>query len=296
MTGGIGAGKSTVAKTFTDRGAYLIDADKIAREVVEPGSDGLRQLVEAFGPEILAADGSLDRPALAAKAFSDDEQRQKLNAITHPLIGARTQALLDAAPADAIVVQDIPLLVENHSAPFFHFVVIVGADEETRVHRLTTSRGLTEADARARIAAQATDEQRRAVADAWLDNSGTPEQLADAAARLWDERLAPLEEAVRLGRPAEPDAAEVARDPNPASRETRLTNRLWALCGANATAVEVRTSGPEPSLRVAARDDDAAQAIGQALPAGGFAATAPGEFASSDAGRPATVRVTGTRI
>lgn len=291
LTGGIGAGKSTVAKTFADRGGYLIDADKIAREVVEPGSVGLRQLVDAFGPEILAEDGSLDRPALAAKAFSDDERRQQLNAITHPLIGARTQTLLEAAPADAIVVQDIPLLVENHSAPFFHFVVIVGADEELRVHRLTTFRGLDEADARARIAAQATDDQRRAVADAWLDNSGTPEQLAEAAARLWDERLVPLEEAVRQGAPAEPDAAAVAWDPSPASLETRLTNRLWALCGANATAVEVATSGLVPSLRVVARDDDAVAAITAALPAGGFAATSPGEFASADAGRPAVIGV-----
>ena len=291
MTGGIGAGKSTVAKTFADRGGYLIDADKIAREVVEPGSVGLRQLVDAFGPEILAEDGSLDRPALAAKAFSDDERRQQLNAITHPLIGARTQTLLEAAPADAIVVQDIPLLVENHSAPFFHFVVIVGADEELRVHRLTTFRGLDEADARARIAAQATDDQRRAVADAWLDNSGTPEQLAEAAARLWDERLVPLEEAVRQAVPAEPDAAAVAQDPNPASLATRISNRLWALCGANATAVEVATDGPVPSLRVVARDDAATAAITAALPAGGFAATSPGEFASSDAGRPAVVSV-----
>ncbi len=292
LTGGIGAGKSTVAKTFTDRGAYLIDADKIAREVVEPGSEGLRQLVDAFGQEILAADGSLDRPALAAKAFSDDEQRQKLNAITHPLIGARTQALLDAAPTDAIVVQDIPLLVENHSAPFFHFVVIVGADEELRVHRLTTSRGLAEADARARIAAQATDDQRRAVADAWLDNSGTPEQLADAAARLWDERLVPLEAAVRLGQVVTPDPALVAQDPDQASLSSRLTNRLWALCGANATTVEVRSSDPVTSVHVVARDDDAALAIARALPAGGFAAAAPGQFISADAGRPAAVSVT----
>ena len=292
LTGGIGAGKSTVAKTFIDRGAYLIDADKIAREVVEPGSDGLRELVEVFGPEILAADGSLDRPALAAKAFSDEEKRQQLNAVTHPRIGARTQELLTAAPADAIVVQDIPLLVENHSAPFFHFVVIVGADVELRVHRLTTFRGLDAADARARIAAQATDEQRRAVADAWLDNSGTPEQLAEASARLWDERLVPFEEAVRLGRAAEPDSRLVGQDPNPSSREARLTNRLWALCGANATSVTVRAGGPVASLQVVARDDDAARAIAEALPAGGFAATAPGEFASSDAGRPASVCVT----
>ncbi|MBD0022929.1 dephospho-CoA kinase [Gordonia pseudamarae] len=290
LTGGIGAGKSTVAATFAERGGYLIDADKIAREVVAVGSDGLRQLVEAFGADILAADGSLDRPALAAKAFSDDEQRQKLNSITHPLIGARTQELLDAAGADAIVVQDIPLLVENHSAPFFHIVVIVGADAELRVHRLTTSRGLDEQDARARIAAQATDEQRRAVADAWLDNSSTPDRLAEAAARLWDERLVPLEAGVRLGVPATPVAALVSQDPNPASLGTRLTNRLWALCGANATAVEVISSEPVTRLRVTARAG-AEPELEQALPPGGFVATAPGEYASADPGRPAVVTI-----
>ena len=191
LTGGIGAGKSTVAKTFVERGAYIIDADKVAREVVEPGSEGLVALVEAFGPDILAADGNLDRPALAAKAFVDDESRLTLNGITHPLIGARTQAMLDDAPADAIVVQDIPLLVENHTAPFFHLVVIVFAEADVRLHRLTTMRGVAEADARARIGAQATDAQRREAADVLLDNSGTPEELTESLTSLWHNRIRP---------------------------------------------------------------------------------------------------------
>lgn len=291
LTGGIGAGKSTVAKTFVDRGAYIIDADKIAREVVAPGSEGLASLVTAFGDDILTADGSLDRPALAAKAFVDDEQRAKLNGITHPLIGARTQALLDAAPPDAIVVQDIPLLVENHTAPFFHLVVIVHADEQLRLHRLTTMRGVDEADARARIAAQATDEQRRAVADAWLDNSGTPEDLAAAAAALWDERLLPFEANVRARRPAEPIEALVAADPDPGALPGRLTNRLWAIVGANATAVEVTASEPSIELMVTARSDDAAAELGDALADGGFAPVAPGRHRSCDPGKPATVAV-----
>lgn len=163
--------------------------------------------------------------------------------------------------------QDIPLLVENHSAPFFHFVVIVGADEELRVHRLTTSRGPTRPTHGRGSRRRPPTTSGASVADAWLDNSEHPEQLAEAAARLWDERLVPLEEAVRQGAPAEPDAAAVAWDPSPASLETRLTNRLWALCGANATAVEVATSGLVPSLRVVARDDDAVAAITAALPA-----------------------------
>ncbi len=237
LTGGIGAGKSTVAKTFVERGAYIIDADKIAREVVEPGTEGLEKLVEAFGSDILSADGSLDRPALAAKAFVDEESRKKLNAITHPLIGARTQELLEAAPEDAIVVQDIPLLVENHTAPFFHLVVIVHADEDVRLHRLTTMRGVDEADARARIAAQATEEQRRAVADVWLDNSGTPEELAAAAAEVWTGAWS------RSRRTSVPDAP---RNPTPNSSHssrTRMARRPASSTGCGRSPV----SGPRPS-------------------------------------------------
>ncbi|MEO9330049.1 dephospho-CoA kinase [Gordonia aurantiaca] len=290
LTGGIGAGKSTVAKTFVERGAYIIDADKIAREVVEPGTEGLAELVEAFGTDILAADGSLDRPALAAKAFVDDESRKKLNSITHPRIGARTQELLDAAPEDAIVVQDIPLLVENHTAPFFHLVVIVHADADVRLHRLTTMRGLDEADARARIAAQATDEQRRSVADVWLDNSGTPDALAAAAAEVWDRRLVPFEANVRARRAAEPDPELVAAEPNPDGPSARLVNRLWAIAGERATAVDV-VAVATVELRITARDDAAAGELTDLLAVGGFAPVEPGLHRSCDPGRPATVVV-----
>jgi len=290
LTGGIGAGKSTVAKTFVERGAYIIDADKIAREVVEPGTEGLEKLVEAFGSDILSADGSLDRPALAAKAFVDEESRKKLNAITHPLIGARTQELLEAAPEDAVVVQDIPLLVENHTAPFFHLVVIVHADEDVRLHRLTTMRGVDEADARARIAAQATEEQRRAVADVWLDNSGTPEELAAAAAEVWDRRLVPFEANVRARRAAEPDPELIALEPNPDGPSARVVNRLWAIAGERAAAVEV-VDAEKVQLRIVARDGAAAEQLTGLLAVGGFAPAEPGVYRSCDPGRPATVVV-----
>ncbi|WP_168700919.1 dephospho-CoA kinase [Gordonia paraffinivorans] len=290
LTGGIGAGKSTVAKTFVERGAYIIDADKIAREVVEPGTEGLEKLVEAFGSDILSADGSLDRPALAAKAFVDEESRKKLNAITHPLIGARTQELLEAAPEDAVVVQDIPLLVENHTAPFFHLVVIVHADEDVRLHRLTTMRGVDEADARARIAAQATEEQRRAVADVWLDNSGTPEELAAAAAEVWDRRLVPFEANVRARRAAEPDPELIALEPNPDGPSARVVNRLWAIAGERAAAVEV-VDAEKVQLRIVARDGAAAEQLTDLLAVGGFAPAGPGVYRSCDPGRPATVVV-----
>ncbi|WLP90535.1 dephospho-CoA kinase [Gordonia sp. NB41Y] len=278
LTGGIGAGKSTVAKTFIDRGGYHVDADKIAREVVEPGTPGLAALAEAFGAEILADDGTLDRPALAAKAFVDDESRQKLNAITHPLIGARTQELLDAAPEDAIIIQDIPLLVENHTAPFFHLVVIVHVDAEERVRRLTEFRGMPEADARARIAAQATDEQRRAVADVWLDNSGTPEQLAVAAAAVWAERLVPFEANIRSRTPVRGPLTLADADPEWAAAGTRLVNRLWAVVGDKASAIDHIGSTAVPGLiaeptidiQVSVADLSVADALTDTLADGGF--------------------------
>lgn len=201
LTGGMGAGKSTVARILTELGAVVVDSDVIAREVVAPGTEGLAALVAAFGDDILDADGSLDRPALAAKAFATDEARATLNGITHPLVGKRTAELIAAAPADGLVVQDIPLLVENGLGPFMNLVVIVDVAEETRVERLVRFRGIDEADARARIAAQATDAQRHAAADVLLDNNGANGEIDAAVHRLWDERLIPFERNLRTGTP-----------------------------------------------------------------------------------------------
>ncbi len=192
LTGGIGAGKSTVARTFVEQGAYLVDSDAIAREVVAPGSPGLAALVEAFGPEILDAHGALDRAALAARAFTDAQSTQKLNAVTHPLIGARTAELFAAAPDDAIILHDVPLLVENGMAPLYDAVVVVHTDADVRLDRLVQHRGMDREDARQRIDKQATDDQRREVADIWLVNHGSPEELAAEALRVWNEELIPL--------------------------------------------------------------------------------------------------------
>lgn len=190
LTGGIGSGKSTVAALLAERGAVVIDADRIAREVVEPGTPGLAAVVAAFGDGVLAADGSLDRPALAAVVFADPEARKQLDGIVHPLVRDRGVQLAAGAPADAVLVNDVPLLVETGQAGSYDLVVVVEADLATRLARLV-ERGVPEADARARIAAQATDEQRRAVADVVLDNSGTRDQLAEQVARLWEERVEP---------------------------------------------------------------------------------------------------------
>ena len=188
LTGGIGSGKSTAARLLAGHGAHVVDADVLAREVVAPGTPGLAAIAEAFGDGVLSADGALDRPALAAVVFGDPSARQRLDGIVHPLVRARSVEIVSALPGDAVVVQDIPLLVETGQAGSFDLVVVVEADAETRVARLV-DRGLTEDDARARIAAQATDDQRRAVADVVLDNSGTPEQLAEQVERLWAERV-----------------------------------------------------------------------------------------------------------
>jgi dephospho-CoA kinase len=188
LTGGIGSGKSTVSRLMAGRGAVIVDADQIAREVVEPGTPGLAAVVDAFGPQVLAADGTLDRPALAALVFADPDARRRLDAIVHPLVRERAGELAAAAPAGAVVVHDVPLLVETGQGASYDLVLVVEADPETRVARLV-QRGLTEEDARARIAAQATDDERRAVADVVLDNSGTPEELAAQVDRFWAERV-----------------------------------------------------------------------------------------------------------
>jgi dephospho-CoA kinase len=190
LTGGIGSGKSSVSRLLADRGAVIVDADRVAREVVEPGTPGLTAVVEAFGERVLASDGSLDRPALAGVVFADPEARRRLDAIVHPLVRRRTAQLVAAAPDDAVLVNDVPLLVETGQAKSYDLVVVVDAARETRVARLVV-RGLTEEDARARMASQATDEERRAAADVVLDNNGTPQELAAQVDRFWDEHVVP---------------------------------------------------------------------------------------------------------
>ncbi|MFE9700870.1 dephospho-CoA kinase [Streptomyces sp. NPDC006270] len=187
LTGGIGAGKSEVSRLLVEYGAVLIDSDRIAREVVEPGTPGLAAVVEEFGPGVLTAEGALDRPALGALVFADAERLAALNAIVHPLVGARAAELERAAPEDAVVVHDVPLLTENGLAPLYDLVVVVDASAETQLDRLVRLRGMTESDARARMAAQATRDRRRAVADLVVDNDGPLEALEPQVRTVWDE-------------------------------------------------------------------------------------------------------------
>jgi dephospho-CoA kinase len=187
LTGGIGAGKSEVSRLLVAHGAVLIDADRIAREVVAPGTPGLAAVVEAFGKEVLAADGSLDRPRLGSMVFADPEKLAVLNSIVHPLVGVRSRELESAAADDAVVVHDVPLLAENGLAPLYDLVVVVDASPETQLDRLVRLRGMTDEDARARMAAQATREKRLEIADVVIDNDVPLEALERRVDEVWSE-------------------------------------------------------------------------------------------------------------
>jgi dephospho-CoA kinase len=185
LTGGIGAGKSEVSRLLVEHGAVLIDADRIAREVVAPGTPGLAAVVEAFGRDVLAADGSLDRPKLGSIVFADPDRLATLNAIVHPLVGSRSRELESAAAEDAVVVHDVPLLAENALAPLYDLVVVVDASPETQLDRLVHLRGMTEEDARARMAAQATREKRLEIADIVIDNDVPLDDLRRHVTDVW---------------------------------------------------------------------------------------------------------------
>jgi dephospho-CoA kinase len=189
LTGGIGSGKSAVARMLAERGAVVVDADLLAREALDPGTPGLAAVVEEFGPGVLHPDGTLDRPALGRLVFADDARRAALEAIVHPYVGRRSAELRAAAPRDAVVVHDVPLLVENHLEAGYDLVVVVEAAEAVRLARLADSREMSAEEARSRMAAQATDDQRRAVADVVLANDGDLDALAGQVDSLWD-RLA----------------------------------------------------------------------------------------------------------
>lgn len=185
LTGGVGSGKSTVSALLRELGAVVIDADELARAVVAPGSPGLAQVLEEFGAGVLATDGSLDRAAMAALVFSDAGARARLEAIVHPLVYARIVELENAAAADAVVVHDIPLLVESGRAGTFDAVLVVDVPVEVQVERLVRDRGWTEEEARSRIAAQATREERLAIATHVIDNAGTLDDLRRRVAEVY---------------------------------------------------------------------------------------------------------------
>ncbi|UVI34467.1 dephospho-CoA kinase [Brevibacterium spongiae] len=202
LTGGIGAGKSTVSNMLVEHGAVLVDADVIAREVVAPGQPLLEQLADAFGPQVLDDSGALDRPALAAAAFVDAEHTARLNGLMHPAIRDRTAEHF-ARHADAqIIVHDVPLLVENSMTPAYHLNLLVDVPAEVRLQRLIDSRGMDREDAEARISRQADDDTRRRACDVSIDNSGSVAETEATVAELIASRIRPFAENLALERRA----------------------------------------------------------------------------------------------
>ncbi len=276
VTGGIGAGKSTVSAELRQRGAVVVDSDQLAREVVAPGTAGLAAIAEEFGPAMIGSDGALDRAALATVVFSDRAARNRLESITHPLVRARFAELRGAAPEDAVVVNDIPLLTSLSVAASFHLVVGVVADPEVRVRRLA-GRGLSESDARARMATQLTDEQRAALCDVTLHNHGDVGELARAVDELWTRRLLPFEANTRLRRPALRSGPQLV-PPNPRWPVDggRLAARVSAAAGGlrvdhiGSTAIPGMPAKDVIDLQLTVPDLEAADRLASPLAAAGF--------------------------
>ncbi|WP_323100113.1 dephospho-CoA kinase [Intrasporangium sp. YIM S08009] len=258
VTGGIGSGKSTVSRRLAELGAHVVDADAVAREVVEPGRPTLAAIRERFGAAVIRPDGTLDRAGLAAVVFADADELAALDAITGPAIVARVAALRAGAPADAVSVYDMPLLVERGLWVHEHLAVIVEADPDTRVRRLVEQRGLEADDARRRIAAQATDAQRRAVADVVLPNDGSPDDLARAVDALWEQRLAPYAANLAGGtRSRRPDrASDCVVEPRPdwEARAERVVARLAAALAPTGVVSEVSHVGSTSVPGLLAKD------------------------------------------
>ncbi|MBL7256662.1 dephospho-CoA kinase [Paractinoplanes lichenicola] len=279
LTGGIGAGKSAVARRLAQCGAVIIDADVLSREVVAPGTEGLAEIAAAFGPGVLTAEGELDRPALAAEVFGDDTARRTLEKIIHPRVRARTAALTHGAPADAIVVNDVPLLVETGLAPSYHLVIVVEADRGQRIRRLVETRGMTAEQAEARIAAQAADADRRRAADVLLTNDGTLDDLNARVDRLHKQRLKPYEENLRTGCSARSDRTLHIAGADPAwpDQAARLIARIEHVLPAGhpvshigSTAVPGLPAKDIVDLMLAVRTLDEADALADRLGAAGF--------------------------
>ncbi|MFD0481200.1 dephospho-CoA kinase [Kineococcus sp. GCM10028916] len=257
LSGGIGAGKSTVVRALRAAGAVIIDADVLAREVVAQGTPGHAAVVSYFGPDILNTKGDIDRPSLGRIVFRDATARGALNGIVHPLVAARRAELAAAAPVDAVVVEDVPLLVETGAAAGFPLVVVVEAPTAERLRRLVEDRGMSPEDAQARIAVQAGDEERRAVADVLLPNprrsDAASDPLSGLVAALWEERLLPFEANLRAGVAARRGPlAPVDPDPGWAAAGARVCARIARVAGMR--ALDVAHTGPTAVPGLAARD------------------------------------------
>lgn len=280
LTGGIASGKSLVSSHLRQLGATVIDADQLAREVVEPGTPGLDEVVTTFGPQILDASGALNRPALAEIVFKDKSLLGALNQIIHPLVRARAKALEDAACPDTVVVQDIPLLVETGQSAAFNLVVVVQAATQLRLARMINARGMSREAALDRIAAQASDQERQEAADVVLENSAAPEDILLAVDQLWEERLLPFAHNLAAGVVAARKGPAIISDWKAtwAIEAGLLAQRIMAAAGDLAVGVDHIGSTAVPGLaakdvidlqlRVASMEH--ADAISSALARAGF--------------------------
>lgn len=280
LTGGIASGKSLVAARLKEHGAVLIDADVLAREVVERGTAGLARVAEAFGPGVLDADGGLDRAALGALVFREPEKRAVLNGIVHPLVRERAAGMIAGVAPGDVVVQDIPLLVETGQGSGFHLVLVVDAPDELRLERMVGLRGMTREDAAARMGAQAPRDARLAAADVVLDNSAGVDAILAQVDALWEDRLRPFaENLVRGIRAARTGSAVMApADPSWAAQAARLGARLLAAAPDDVLAVDHVGSTSVPGLdakdvldlQLTVRNLDDADRIAPLLAAAGF--------------------------
>lgn len=281
MTGGIAAGKSLAASALRELGVVLVDADQLARAVVEPGTDGLREVVAAFGEGVLLPDGSLDRAALGATIFADPAGRATLNSIIHPRVrreAAEAEATARAKSRGAVVVHDIPLLVETGQEDSFHLVIVVDAPEEVRLRRMVQNRGMTEQEARKRIEAQADSGTRNAAADVVLNNSGTPEALVRAVHNLWNQRIVPfarniaeLEPAARGGGPVLLHGEDWPRQAALLARRLkRLDSRVLGVDHIGSTAVPDLPAKDVIDLQLTVASLEDADALADRLGEAGF--------------------------
>ncbi|WP_430779933.1 dephospho-CoA kinase [Actinoplanes sp. G11-F43] len=294
LTGGIGAGKSAVARRLAEHGAVIIDADLLAREVVEPGTDGLAEIVATFGSGVLTPEGALDRPALGRQVFGDESARRSLEKIIHPRVRVRTASLTHAAAPDAIVVNDVPLLIEAGYGPTYHLLIVVMADRAVRVERLTRIRGMSPAEADARIDAQTSDEQRRAAGDVLLTNEDDLDGLHARVDALWRDRLVEFERNLRSGRSVRksPELRIVPADPSWPVTAARLIARIRHGIGDRATVHHIGSTAVPGlpakdiiDLMIGVRTLDEADALAADLGAAGFPAR-PGTWADHAHGSP----------
>lgn len=296
LTGGIASGKSVVASRLAELGAVLVDADALARDVVEPGTPGLARVVEAFGTDMLDAGGRLDRARLGSVVFGNPSQLAVLNGIVHPLVREAANGLIAQAPAGAIVVQDIPLLVESGQAGKFHLVLVVDAPDDVRIARMLDHRGMTREEALSRMAAQATRADRLSAADVVLENSGSVDALLAHVDRLWVERLVPFADNVRRGVRA-PRTGSAVLSPSQAdwaAQAARLGARILAAAPDDIVAVDHIGSTAVPGLaakdvidlQVTVAGLDVADRIAPRLSAAGFPAVQGANFDTPKASAP----------